>query len=240
MLQNSLPFFSKLCLLSESLDSVLVKWDHQNKKISVVSNIKTERRKLIKKCFIHAILVLVLLQGGYQAFSSSQTQSNWGDFTLFSATAICNSGALLLTLSCQSNASTICMYINGLLEYSSKHGYGNGSTQNLNKRSFMAAGNLLLAHLLYWSIILIPVVLFYGFHLLDPCKPAVTGYWLIPQCNALGSILPGKWWCMLLILKLLVLFGNHLMWSFVVNVGGLISSGLSILCTETLENCIKM
>lgn len=104
----------------------------------------------------------------------------------------------------------IVHYCSGLLQFHEKH---STYLEIEIKASLLIRINTLVAHAALISAVAIPLVFVHGLHLLNPCKPSLVGYWLIPDCSKahMPRFIKPLVHCLVIIL-------NHWLWS--VNVHG--------------------
>lgn len=97
--------------------------------------------------------------------------------------------------------------------------------------------NVLFAHAMYITSIILPIGFVYGLHWMDPCKPSLAGYWLIGECseNALHSPLS-----VCPFTKITILLLNHWAWQFGYSITIFVIAGIQILCAMSLQSYLRM
>lgn len=237
MLERNISLFNRMCWVSESLGSVLVHWDPGLKKLMPAPNFSTKAKKHKTKCNLYLLCISLFgFSSIYVEITKEKTHVvGWSDYMLFSVVVLTSFGCYFCLVSFRKNTIVACQFVNGLLDFT-KHGSGCKS-----KLGLIATINHYATHVIYLSIIGIPIVMLYGLHLLNPCKPVIAGYWLLPECSVL---IPEKksesWYIVSWIGKVILLMANHLMLAFGLNFWCVAGCGLSILGSESLQHCIKM
>lgn len=243
MLDNHLTLtlpFHKICWLSERLGSALVHWDTKQQRLVPASDFAKLAKNHKIKCRIYLLCILLMASGPIFAKITKQETHNfrWSDYMLFGLLLGTNFACYLCLVSFRTTTTATCLFVNGLLNLT--RGVTNSSVAKAKLES-TSKYSLCAAYLFFWSIIGLPFVLIFGLHFLNPCKPAIAGYWLIPECNT--AIIGTSEWCwtvVTLAVKCTSLLTNYFMFAFGMNFWSIAGCGLLILGSDSLKQCIKM
>lgn len=148
-------------------------------------------------------------------------------------------GLQILITSFNQNAENACVFVNGLLGLSN-----GGSTKSSIKvhNDYTHFANAGFSYLIYLETFIVPMITVYGIHGLEPCKPSLSGYFFIAECNhggfATWNILPISE-NMHVILKLGIFIVNHWFWAYSYSIMGVCVGGIMSLCTVSFAHCLK-
>lgn len=233
MLDDHLRFFGTLCLTSETLGSAIVHWDSKIEKMIPAKNFEKRLRNNKIKCNIMLSLNLLLVLDF--VFNKSSSIDSW-DKTIFVLTVVVNLGAFSCTQALQKGAGATCLLVNGLLAYSRKWKHAR-SESKLSWFEFLC---LHLTYATYLTLVLMPFLMAFGVHWMNPCKPAVIGHWLISECRNKEGCTPNMNSIYFVVQKLVVIFLNYLIWAFGCNGWVLGCPGLMQLSSFSLQNGLKL
>lgn len=234
MLQYHLNFFRKACFLSESLGSVLIHWNEKKSILEVVTSDYAGVVRFRRKLRFHLLIVLILAYGGYfkyRKYLQSHSQLVWTEEMLFAITLVVMIWANLYVRECQAKSSQICFYINSLLNYPKLN------IEKCIKYSNMEKLNILYIYSAFCSVSVVPALYIYALHWCNPCKPTIAGFWLLSECRSPLNITTQ--WFLRKILKFGILYTNHWMWNFGMNVSLIAVCGIMVLSTMTLRRYIE-
>lgn len=99
------------------------------------------------------------------------------------------------------------------------------------RKQFVQKANVMFAYSTIPTEIIIPIVFAHGLHWINPCKPTLAGFWLIPSCKKTFKsehTVPG-FTKLNFIIKLVVILVNHWQWSFI-----FLMAGYTICIIQTL------
>lgn len=176
----------------------------------------------------HQILVFIqaLLSLSYFGGASFLLKLIWGIQTIIWMSSCLQMRAL------NRENSALCLYINGLLEYQHKL----SAFRSPSALTTIQILNLFYAYGFYVTCFGLPLICVYAFHWSNPCKFALAGCWILPECHKMFSTSPyiGSF------SKLLLVLANHWVWSFGSIASLLAVSGVQILCTMTLHSSLEL
>lgn len=239
MLEQNICYFGIICRVASSLQSVLIRWNPTNQNLSLKNNgqgpaFQKSYYLLFCKTLVHALMIVVIIIQGYLTFSDQNNDSTFSDRFLFGV------GLVYLLSShsdlhlCRTQASTICLYVNGMLEFGKRY---KNNPRNRKKRQNLLIEDLnrSFAYGFFMTMTLLQVVYLYGLHWKHPCRPSVAAYWLIPECHWNGNQIQ-KVSCQIwnILLKMVIFLWNHWMWSFSLHTGLFVIAGIQILCSISL------
>lgn len=233
---------SKFLLLSfkvaNQFNSVLIKWDPKAQRMSVSSSYAYQKSMKYKR-LLHDAFTFVHVAGGVFSLALGAVDvKNTSNLILLFLSLITSITGYNFQSVLQRNAHEFCVFVNGLGILSKN------LKSNPTKLNLLTALNEIVAYMLLLSAILhVPTIVF-GFHFLNPCKPSLMGYWLLPQCwstqcssakNVTNTLLS----VVALFQKILLLVTNYWMVGFGINAGPLAVGYLMILCTVSLHDCLN-
>lgn len=101
------------------------------------------------------------------------------------------------------------------------------------KLSLVERVNILFVYVNWITVIFSGVLIVFGFHWMEPCKPSLVGYWLLPQCQTgTSSILET-------VLKFILFCWNCWMVYVAASIGAFLFGNVCILSTFTLRDLLK-
>ncbi len=197
-----------------------------------------------RKLFLHLFLILVFGLQGSNHFMTEVLRRN-----LASADAFLHAAGLLLHIMAHTSlqwsnfkADSICLYINGLLQYLHKYKVfaDNSRASNSTKQAKL---RVLLVYGILAAGLVNPIIYPVGLHWSNACKPSLLGYWMLPECMNEGSQIKTAMQSASLgiPLKICVYLVNIYVWAFgYVNVNWFACVVLFIMCASSMRECIKM
>ncbi len=242
MILQNISLFSLTVRIAQSLGSILLRWNIKTQKMNLVSNYSHKNKKLKQKLVIQAVLLLIMAFQGIFLMPAFQQTKSYN----FIVKIVYGFGLVIFSTHfqvqvCLRQATNICLYVNGILQFQTK--YRNIATNGISGPMFtrplslIERMNVFYAYAYCPSMLCLPIAYIYGLHWMDPCKPSIIGYWLIPECGTYWN--SGNWiWSFSG--KLVVFVINHWTWSFSLNVSTLVICGIQILCTLSLRGFIEM
>lgn len=234
MMRSHIKLFGRICTLADSLGAIVVYWDPKKKALVPKENIVKRRSELRKKCRIQWLMILVFIITGViqcRFHNPYLIQANWMEIIVFCVTVESLIVANFYVITCQLHAATMCKFTNGLMAFN----------KMLNSAIKMKPGltqivNVAFAHGIYMTVILVPLLLVFGFHWQNPCKPSIFGNWLIPECIGLA----GEYWSYVTVpIKMFILSSNYLWWSFGTFPTALLIGGIGIIFTGILNESLQ-
>lgn len=243
MLQSHLKFFKIACSICEHSCGILFQWDPTQRKLYLKKDLPSKRKTLDILINLQVFFFFILVLDGYQQFYvQSATQLSKNDGFVFAVAVLCLLTAHPFVRACKANASSICIYINSVLALPNKH-----SAFKLNfkrqKSSFLDKLNIVVAYSSFTHAFLMPILLVFGIHWQNPCKPSIAGYWMLPQCSNTSSWYHVKFlgsWYLRATLKTLLLTANYMLSAFSYHTTGFSYSCIMVLPTISMRKYIEM
>lgn len=237
--------FSKICKISESLKGFLCYWDSQNGKMYLKNSLK-DRHIFLHRLSVYGLVIATLFLQGSSHFQSELVQKRltFTDQFLYAFGLLCHLSDFVGLVACYQNRVYIYLYVNGLVRFHAQHNYRQ-SQQTNHGPAYVSIRKLLYCSCIFAMFITwfaLPIMYSYGLHWINPCKPSLAGYWLLPECH---FRLHEKFGNGLLIgvldttLKVVIMLANHWIWVFGTNNAILTLGGLLLMCTVSLKECIE-
>lgn len=136
---------------------------------------------------------------------------------------------------CRKKSPEFAAFINGLIQFDKL--YPKKASQ-YKSMTIQEIACVVTVHGLNVSQVLLPFGVIFGFHWIDPWKPSLAGYWLIPISHGSTENFLTK--ITALGIKCLVLLYNYWMWNFVL-AGTVFAVGLLYnLCVNTILESVDM
>lgn len=234
MLTENISLFIKSANLGLPLKGLLFKWDECQNRLKLLPFRSRDLYLLILKIIILNLATFTII---------IQTVTYKGDRLHSLQTGYVIVGLLTFCVHlpvCLWRRDSIIAFVNGLLQFASR--YGKTKSTTLRSRSTIIVKlNLLFAHVMYWTGLIMPIAITYGIHFKNPCKPSLPGYWWLEECgnhdwNNLGQQRShfDK------VLKVILFLFNHWLWSFGIHVSVFVIGGVQILCTSSLKDFLEM
>lgn len=227
MLQENISYFKLICKTATKLGTLPICWSFKNQKLYLKDQSTIKRAKQLLTT--HTIFILLLF---LQILYFFRHNFSFEDKFIYGIAFVCIFCGHLHAHICQAEASTICLFVNGLLQFPAKF-----NTKTLpTKPTFLEKLNKLFAYGFFNTVLQLPVAFLYGLHwLLNPCKPSLLGYKLLTECSETDvPIFLQK------ILKIVIFLGNHWMWSLSLHAALFSIAGIQILCTMSLRSYIQL
>lgn len=243
--------FGNILWTAESLNGVLFHWNRKKHRLSLHKT-KKAYYSLLKLFLIQGIILAVLIIQGHPKFQSTHLQETFDftDYFLYSICVLCNISNYCTALALFKYRECICHYINGLAQFHSIYSKHSNSSKGKN-----VSQKLTLQNMLFWGAIfglfftcyLLPVAYAYPLHWMNPCKPSLSGYWLLPECHKFeGSLfkysenVSSQLFEQIfgILLKIIIMMINHWLWAFGCNAAILAIGGMMLMCTMTMVECI--
>lgn len=235
-MEEHVAHFKKSCRLSEYLSSSVVYLNTTTSRLQTLKYDKRHKINFRKFCTFSALLVCGIFYGQWKKSFTALEQM----LQALTVAEVLSTSAWII--SARNNVSSICIYVNGLFALSRQNGKSNQACQTAKNLSFFAKMNIRLAYALYPFLIGFPIVYVYGVHLLFPCNPSLSGYFLNPSCWGSGEQSKNPYF-ILKIANCLIKYGllllNHWMWSFLVNIVGVLVSAILMLGSVTFGQAIS-
>lgn len=217
--------FEFLCNVPYKLKILNVYWD-KNKTLKYINKGNPKTIVRLHTCFVFVVLIQILY---HFVDTFSKPKISFSNPFLYIMALIVLLPTNLYLRCCHNQATTQCLYINGLLKLA---GYTNRPIPVTEKLNIFGSYSLLPAvtifHLLY----------LYGLHWFSPCEPSLAGYFLLSQCQSEQSINHALYDIFSGVIKLWVFYINH--WAWVVSIYSVpyVIGGIQILCLLKFKDCL--
>lgn len=235
-MEVNLNLFLKACKLSEYFGSSLLHWNDAACKLEISNKSKAVKINML----LYTLFVVSMLIGFIYAVSYNIQQFDAVNLMLFCGNCVCLLGLHFAMVVINRNAHLICSYVNhGVLE-SSKSDPNNNSPK-IAKESIVFRINTFFAHIIFIDSILIPFLVVYALHFVDPCKPSLNGFLLLPCHNyPLSELETYKTSYKLILAEKIALFLiNHWFWAFGWSIAGTCNSGIFALGSISLSHLLQ-
>lgn len=130
-------------------------------------------------------------------------------------------------------SSEIVLFLNSLFQFDSMYPSSKDTVRSMSLKSKIS---IAFAYGILLSSFLMPAGYIHGLHWHNPCKPAMVGYWIIPECylNSQGfnSIIGFG-------VKLLILLLNHWLWACTFQAGAFDASAIQSVGVVTIHEFVK-
>lgn len=135
---------------------------------------------------------------------------------------------------CRIKSPEIAAFINGLIQFDQM--YPKKKLQ-FSKLTFQEFACVVTVYGLYVSSLIFPFGAVFGFHWIDPNKPSLAGYWLIPKPHDFTDNILTK--VTVFGIKTVVIMFNYWAWSFVLTGPGFVVALLQNVCVNTILGSIE-
>lgn len=226
--------FTRACRLSAFFCSTNLCWSHETNRLQMLDDSKSLKRSTQR----YQIFLILMMAGGlYKIFESPNNTLGIVDKIFFAVVLVTLLGLYLFITALKGNEVAVCTYVNGLLEFRSRFSISQPENQTFAKDSIVICVNTCFAYMLCIDSVIVPAFSVYALHYVDPCKPSLTGYFVLPGCYNQAS--HSKQFKFIRVMfdhvsKLLLLVTNHWFWTFGNSIVGISVAGLLVLCTITL------
>lgn len=230
MLLHHIRIFEIICTIPTRFGLVKTEWNHKNRQLLIIEQPKLWKFDSLRiKIWIHTIFTLVI---GVQTFYSfTKNKSSFANGFLYGIALIVFVPSNLLVWSCFKNASTLCAFINGIVQLeSSSKSFSKFPIKR--KYSLIEKLNLFGAYAIVPTVTIYHLVYLYGLHWNSPCKPSIALYFLIPDCYSFKSLesFPSK------IIKVVIFLLNHWVWIFSMYTAQFVVGVVNIICTLSFRD----
>lgn len=239
MLLKHIKLFGAICHQAEFFNSTSTHWNSNCQKLELCSNHTAHAKAVKLNWLLHFLATVILcLNGVYYFLLKSEIPNAFTDIFLYAFALAATIATNAFLYSGIQNPDSVCLYVNGVVTFSKTTGVVSNHTK-LKENNFLYLINLVFAYGWAGSLVPLPFLYLYGLHWLNPCKPAIVAYSVIPQCfqgnMSTGDITGFANSC----IKIIVLVLNHWVWALGCSIGSFGISGLMILCIQQLCDCLK-
>ncbi|CAL8136888.1 unnamed protein product [Orchesella dallaii] len=165
-------------------NSVTVCWNSEEKRMSTVNN--EELKKIRYKSYVYSMSALaIMLQILFHEFVANLKirQENILIQILTAYTIILVPVSLAYVKVCVTRASELISFINGLFYLKNSSQENSSPQKNTAWHSNpLQKINVLFAWGLFIFLRAFPAMIVFGFHLDNPCKSTLLGWWALPEC----------------------------------------------------------
>lgn len=234
MYQKYISIFSFLCNYASIPGSIMFLWDPKHQKLFVPGDFQQSEKRMNIKCLLHTTATISYVIGGtYHFLVESSNDIKWIDVFLF-ANGFINIGWGTFCLNAlRKHVNEICSFVNSLeFELDTSIIY--------TKTTVLEYIVLLYCKQMPLSGITIPFAFIYGFHYFQPCRPSISGYFLIPECLSVDNSLAYFGTIGAKLGKLLVFLWNHWAWTTGLHAGTFVYCGLLVVGSLSLRTDLKL
>lgn len=239
-MSNILKFFGSNLKISGPCNSVPLEWfrpippTYSKTLLRVVKDDKSKKSLRDKSYFATATIVLLLIQGFYESINSPY--EDFKRVIIPWMLIIISIAGIFYLYVCKTKAAEIAELVNAFIQFDKMY-------PRVAKRFCeLPVGQILglaMTTAIFFSQIVVPIGAVFGFHLIDPYKPSLEGYWLIHESdNQSERSIFTK--CISIVIATFLLIYNYRIWNFFVAPLVLVSGVLYNLCTIALLDCIDL
>lgn len=163
------------------------------------------------KLIFHSFLIILLISGAFMHKRQSTTQDSilfWYGLSMH----------IIVNINIQfyyRKTTTLSMFLNSMLKFPQRFPIVL-QNRSLNQPLIQKVKSV-IPHLIFLTIIFQPFFYIWAIHWWNPCKPAIAGYWVLPECGIakpsqlLGELIMSK---LTIICRVVVLALNNWMWLY--------------------------
>lgn len=236
MIASHLSYFKIICRFCRSLKSIVITWEKPKNGLSLVKGF-TKGNILWKIHFSTYTLFAILVAAQSELFRENSGVT-FNQLLISKFGIICHFVFQIFILICYHNASFICAYVNGLLQFEQKNSLQLNKVKRQNKKNVLEVLNLAFTYGYIGTISILPVAFVYGLHWFNPCSPSLAGYKVLKECGNRGEM-PILKETGELLLKIVVFLVNHWFWAFGSSICLFLLSGILILCSFSFREYIQ-
>ncbi len=197
----------------------------------------------IQSSLMSAVTVFQLLQCLYFSTTSNGNKGQTADlmFGLFSWIGLHVSITYIQIF--RTKGPLLKVYLNNLLNFSINTFEKSGSMTNHNRKNFKLIKllNLLLAPMIFFTIVIFPPCYVLGLHFQNPCKPSLVGYFLLNECRNKRNNQKGLVQLLIeIFLKTVIFVGNISMWYYALYGMAFVVITVHIISTMLISNIMEI
>ncbi len=235
-----LKFYGTDLKISGPLKSVPLEWfcpepsTFSKKLLRVITDPRFNKSIIRKSYMSTATVLLILAQGAYHLCNT--TTETKKSLLLPCMLILILTASMFYFYVCRAKAVEIAELINGFIQFDKMYPK---NAKKLFDLPILQMFGMAMAKVIFLSQIVVPIGAVFGFHIHDPWKPSLAGFWLIAKTENESEIdiLVD---CFAISIKIVVLLYNYLIWNLLISSSVFVVGMLYNICTGALIDCIKM